>query len=178
MARKKKSPPKPFYNKELAKMFDASDAAAYKSSALQPFKKFLKRHSTIYGNSWQNRKPLPPSTGAPSGPGRRTDTPPKPTPITSGLGIGEMASRTQQDSILEQKKYEALSSVYSGQNAQHHTIPDWMNRKDSNPWVLKSANKLQISKYQKNLQNMYKLKNNNKNQPTGGSGGSGNKRMT
>ena len=41
MARKKKSPPKPFYNKELAKMFDASDAAAYKSSALQPFKKFL-----------------------------------------------------------------------------------------------------------------------------------------
>ena len=79
MARKRKAPPKPFYNKELAKMFDASDAAAYKSSALQPFKRAMKRHSTIYGNSWQNRQPLPPPTGAPSGPGRRTDTPPRPT---------------------------------------------------------------------------------------------------
>jgi len=143
---------------------------------LQPFKRAMKRHSTIYGNSWQNRQPLPPPTGAPSGPGRRTDTPPRPTPPTLGLGIGEMKTRTQQNNILEQKKYEAFSSVYSGPGAQHHTVPDWMNRKDSNPWVLKSAKKLDISQYGKDLQNMYNTLNNNKNKnkPTGGSG---NKRM-
>ena len=153
MARSRRNPRKPLYNKELAKMFDASDAAAYKKSALQPYVTALKKAK----NTFKQEQP------SHTGPGRTT-------PITSGLNLAEMASRTRQNNILEQKKYEALSSVYSGPGAQHHSVPDWMNRTDNNPWVLKSANKLQISEYQKNLQNMYGLSKNNRNKPTGGSG--------